>query len=206
MAKSNRLILASGSSGRRELLERAGYEFEVRPSHVDEPTGDGVSDPRAFVQQVAWSKAAAVARLVKEGLVLAADSVGWHRGKIIGKPVDRADARRILLDLSGTRHELWSGVCLWQRPGDLQIAWQEVSIVEMAEFKPDQLENYLDTGIWEGKSGAYAIQEVNDPLVRLVAGSMSNVVGLPMESLTHVLAWLESSGGSILRADHLNLA
>src|SRR5437899_2454684 len=72
-----RLILASGSPARRELLARAGYSFNVQPSHIDEPDGKGCKDPRTFVQQLAWEKAAAVASEVEEGLVLAADTIGW---------------------------------------------------------------------------------------------------------------------------------
>src|SRR5437868_568998 len=98
MAKSSsqRLILASGSTARRELLEHAGYEFEVIPADIEEPTGAGVMDIRAFVQQVAWLKAAAVAPKVKEGIVIAADTVGWLGGQVLGKPADQNDARRIL--------------------------------------------------------------------------------------------------------------
>src|SRR5439155_10557249 len=91
-----RLILASGSLGRRELLKRAGYAFEVRPANVDEPTGAGVTDIRSYVQSVAWMKAAALAPQVAEGVVIAADTVGWLGGQVIGKPEDEADARRIL--------------------------------------------------------------------------------------------------------------
>src|SRR5262249_34283348 len=89
-----RLILASGSPARRELLEKVGYQFEVLPAAIDEPAGDGITDIRAYVHQVAWLKAAAVAPRVAEGLVLAADTVGWLDGKVIGKPADEADARR----------------------------------------------------------------------------------------------------------------
>src|SRR5438270_871475 len=117
-----RLILASGSPARRELLTRAGYTFEVMPANIDEPTGAGFSDPRTFVHFTAWLKAAAVATRVAANadpaLVLAADTVGWLHGAPIGKPNDRADARRILRLLAGTEHELWTGVCLWRRPGD----------------------------------------------------------------------------------------
>ena len=88
-----RLILASASSGRRRLLEQAGLRFEVIPSNVDEPDGVGVKDIRAFVQQVAWLKAAAVAPKIDRGIVLAADSVGWIEGQVIAKPANRADAR-----------------------------------------------------------------------------------------------------------------
>ena len=183
-----RLILASGSPARRELLTRAGMSFEVMPAAIDEPTGEGFTDPRTYVQTVAWSKAAAVAPKVASGLVLAADTVGWLDGKVIGKPADEADARRILLTLSGREHELWTGVVLWRRPDDLQIAWQERSIVYFTKLTTEQLDAYLATRQWQGCSGAYAIQEHDDPFVHLRRGSLSNVIGLPMESLLRVLS------------------
>jgi septum formation protein len=185
-----RLILASGSAARRDLLTRAGYAFTVQPSHIDEPTGAGVNDPRGFVQSVAWLKAAATAALVTEGLVLAADTVGWLDGAIIGKPAEEADARRILRLLSGREHELWTGVCLWRRPNDLQFAWQEVSRVKFVELSEKELNAYLATRLWQGCSGAYAIQETGDPYVRVSGGSITNVIGLPMESLANVLGLL----------------
>lgn len=189
-APAGRLILASGSPARRELLQRAGYAFDVLPAHIDEPTGAGFTEPRTYVQTVAWLKAAAVAPRVETGLVLAADTVGWLDGQVIGKPTDEADARRILTTLGGREHELWTGVVLWRRPDNLQIAWQEMSRVAFAPLNAAQLSAYLATRLWQGCSGAYAIQERDDPYVRLCAGSHSNVVGLPMESLRRVLTWL----------------
>jgi septum formation protein len=193
---TRRLILASASEGRRDLLRRAGFEFEVMPSGVEEPSGEGVTDPRAYVHQVAWMKAAAVAGKVSEGIVLAADSVGWQGGEIIGKPTDRDDARRILRRLSGTTHELWTGVCLWLRPEDVQVCWQERSLVQMKALSDAELESYLDTGAWEGKSGAYAIQEAGDPFLTVLEGSVSNVVGLPVETLSGLLSRTENFAGS----------
>src|SRR5712691_6567475 len=91
-----RLILASASLGRRELLIRAGYRFDIMPANIEEPTGEGATDPRSLVEHIAWLKAAAVAPRMSEGLILAADSLGWIEGRPIGKPADEADARRIL--------------------------------------------------------------------------------------------------------------
>jgi septum formation protein len=145
------------------------------------------------VKHIAWLKAAAVAPQVDEGIVLAADTLGWLHGHAIGKPADAADARRILRCLSGTQHELWTGVCLWRRPDDVQVAWQEVSQVAMAQLTETELDSYLATRTWQGCSGAYAIQEEGDPYVSIVRGSMSNVIGLPMESLTKMLRWLASA-------------
>jgi septum formation protein len=185
MAKSlpTRLTLASASPDRRELLTRAGYTFEVRPSNIDEPKGDGVSDIREFVQRLAWLKAAAVAPGVADGIVLAADTVAWIDGAVIGKPADEADARRILTRLGGREHELWTGVCLWRRPDDVQLAWQEVTSVWFKRLGAEELTAYLATRRWVNNSGAYAIQGPDDPYIRVVRGSMSNVIGLPMESL-----------------------
>lgn len=181
-----RLILASGSPARRELLAEAGYDFEVIPADVDEPTGEGYRDIRAYVQQVAWMKAAAVAVRVRDAWVLAADTVGWIDGQVIGKPVDEADARRILTLLGGREHELWTGVCLW-RPDGVQTAWQECSRVRFKRLSDSEMSQYLQTRMWRGCSGAYAVQQGDDPYVQVVEGTVSNVIGLPLESLARVL-------------------
>jgi septum formation protein len=191
-----RLILASASPARRDLLTRAGYDFDVTPANIDEPSGDSFSDARTFVQHTAWLKAAAVARRLPPGpsdrpaLVLSADTIGWLDSQVIGKPADRDDARRILRQLSGREHELWTGVCLWRRPDDWQVAWQEVSRVFMRPMSDAELDTYLDSRQWEGCSGAYAIQESDDPYIELRQGSLTNVIGMPMETLRRVLGML----------------
>jgi septum formation protein len=182
-----RLILASASEGRRDLLAKAGYQFEVLPSGVDEPPFEGFPGPRAYVQYLAWLKAEAVSSHINDGVIIAADSIAWLDKRVIGKPLDRDDARRIINWLSGTSHQLWTGVCLWERPTDRQLCWQEHSLVAMRRLIPAEVEEYLETGIWQGKSGAYAIQEHDDPYVRVLEGSISNVVGLPVESLSAAL-------------------
>jgi septum formation protein len=186
----SRLILASGSPARRDLLQRAGYSFEVHPADIDEPVGTGFTDPRALVQHIAWLKAAAVAPRISDGLILAADTLSWLDGQALGKPADAADARRILCLLAGREHELWTGICLWRRPGDWQVAWQEVSRVALTALSEAELETYLRTRLWQGCSGAYAVQEDVDPYIRVTHGSVSNVIGLPMETLAEVLRWM----------------
>ena len=187
------LILASASPARRELLQRAGYSFEIMPADIEEPTESGPRDPRTLVQHIAWLKAAAVAQRLTQDLsavILAADTIGWLDGRPIGKPADQQDARRILSLLAGREHALWTGVCLWRCRDGLQIAWQEMTRVAFKAISDKELDTYLATRQWQGCSGAYAILEKDDPFVRVVAGSMSNVIGLPMESLGSVLAWL----------------
>ena len=187
-----RLILASGSHGRRYLMEQAGYAFTVQPANIDEPTEARLGDCRQYVGELAWLKAAAIAPTVADGLVIAADTVGWLNGKVVGKPEDEADARRIIRSLSGTVHELWSGVCLWRRPGDWQFTWQERSLVRMKSLTDAEIDDYLQTRKWEGCSGAYAIELPHDPYLTVEEGSASNVIGLPMESLEKSLGWIKT--------------
>lgn len=198
MATQQRLILASGSSGRRYLLEQAGYQFEVIPSGVEEDLGEAVTDPRRYVAELAWHKAAAVALSLRSttgggagrnAIILAADSTVWFQNKIIGKPADEADAYRILGGLSGTIHELWSGVCLWRRPDDVQVCWQEKSELYFKKLAKKELDDLIATRIWEGKAGGYGIETFGDPYLTVRSGTVSNVIGLPMESLSKVLSW-----------------
>jgi septum formation protein len=196
-----RLILASGSTARQELLAEAGYQFEVLPSDIEEPGSAGFADARHFVQHVAWLKAAAVASrlrqylLGQQAIVLAADTVGWLHGQAVGKPGDECDARRILRLLAGTVHDLWTGVCLWRLPDGWQLAWQEVSRVAMRPMAEPDLDFYLRSRAWQGCSGAYAIQDGDDPYVTVVEGSRTNVIGLPMESLATALPLIQNRGG-----------
>jgi septum formation protein len=189
-----RLVLASGSRARKELLQRAGFAFDVIPSQIDEPSGSGFQDPRSFVEHLAWLKAQSVAARFTSNasartLILAADTVGWLDGRAIGKPTDESDARRILRTLTGREHELWTGVCLWLQPENIQLGWQEMSCVVMRAMTETELDGYLRTRQWEDCSGAYAIQENHDPYVQILEGSMTNVIGLPIETLEKVLQW-----------------
>ncbi|MSU78615.1 MAG: septum formation protein Maf [Gemmataceae bacterium] len=187
---TKKLILASSSPDRRILLEKAGYELDVLPSRIDEPTGADFTDPRHYVQTVAWLKAAAVAPNVSEGIVLAADTVGWLDGQVIGKADDVEHARRILTAMGGREHELWTGVVLWRRPDNVQVTFQSCTRMYCRALSKQELDDYLATDAWVGRSGAYAIQEENDPFLRIIDGSLNNVIGLPIEELTIPLRWL----------------
>lgn len=208
MATPYRLILASGSLGRRELLKQAGYQFEVMPSNIEEHNGTGVTDPRRYVAELAWQKAAAVySQLTADSLqpaphgllrtqhsglrtlILAADSTVWHQGQIIGKPLDEADARRILGSLAGTTHELWTGVCLWRLEDGVQFCWQEKSDVAFRALSREEFEHLINSKVWEGKAGGYGIESVGDPYLTVKTGTVSNVIGLPVESLNEILNW-----------------
>src|SRR5262249_26090674 len=149
-----RLILGSSSPARRYLLGRSGYTFEVLPADIDEPTHSRHPNPRQLDQQIAWLKAQAVAPRVTDGIVLTADTVAWLDGQVIGKPADEADARRILRLLGGREHELWTGVCLWRRPDDVQLAWQERSLVLFHKLSDAELDAYIARREGHDHSGA----------------------------------------------------
>lgn len=183
---THRLILASGSPQRQRLLREAGYEFHILVPQVNEPDPAAFADPAAYVEHTAWLKARDVARRIHHGVVLGADTVVALQGEIIGKPVDRADARGILHRLAGSEHEVLTGVCLWQRPADLWVGAFDRTVARMRYLSAEEIEAYLVTDRWVAKAGAYAIQDP-DPYVSIVRGSHSNVVGLPLELVARLL-------------------
>ncbi len=185
------LILASRSPRRRELLSKAGYQFAVDPpSELAEQLGVSQLAPIEFVAALAYQKAREVTTRTERGLVLAADTVAECRGQILGKPRDRHHARDMLEILSGQVHYVHTGVCLWSRPDDRQLLKTDTTELEMDLLVPDQIEQYLESGLWQGKAGAFGYQD-DLPWIRIRHGSSSNVVGLPMELLQSMLSEFE---------------
>jgi septum formation protein len=184
------LILASRSPRRRALLSAAGYRFEVIPpgeaAESLDPSESPPESPEALVARLARRKAADVARRVERGLVLGCDTVAECDGRILGKPSDRDDARRMLEVLSGREHRVLSGLCLWPVPDGRPREAVAVTRLVMDRLDRRQLDAYLAGGLWEGKAGAFGYQDGLD-WVHVVEGSESNVVGLPMELLAEML-------------------
>lgn len=175
-----RILLASGSPQRKRLLAEAGYQFDVVVPSDPEPSADSFSDAAAYVTHTAWLKARQIAETIDSAMVLAADTVVTLAGQIIGKPLDRADAERILQRLSGSTHHCLTGVCLWLKPENVWRGAVAVTELQMRSLTRDELHAYLDSNRWAGKAGAYGIQDP-DPYVSIIRGSHSNVVGLPLE-------------------------
>jgi len=186
------LILASQSPRRRALLEEAGYEFEVCPPAEDAESDSGVEEAVAeTVARLALQKAASVAPGVTEGLLLACDTLAECGGRLLGKPRDRQEAAEMLRWLSGQPHRVWTGVCLWRRPDDHKLLDYDCTELQMAAITDQQLDEYLESGQWEGKAGAFGYQD-GLPWIEIVTGSASNVVGLPLELLERMIAKMES--------------
>jgi septum formation protein len=182
-------VLGSASPRRRQLCEEAGYRFLVDASQVEEPRPAGFDRPEAYAVLTAWTKAQDVAARHPEEIVIGADTIVVSAdGEIMGKPTDQADAERIMRSLMGTRHQVITAVCLALPHGAGNLFDTVTSWVVMKSLPEDQLAEHLRSGRWEGKAGAYGIQDKEDPLVTLDKGSGSNVVGLPMERLVELLA------------------
>ncbi len=182
-----KLILASRSPRRRELLEEAGYRFEVsQPTEEAECGLCGSETPADLVARLAYQKAADVARRVAAGVVLACDTIVECRGQIIGKATDELHARQILQTLSGREHRVLSGVCLWKIPDGRPLARVAITTLRMDPLSPAQLDEYIAGGQWQGKAGAFGYQD-RLGWVHIVQGSESNVVGLPLELLAEML-------------------
>jgi septum formation protein len=182
MESQQNLILGSSSPSRIELLKRIFSTFEIIKPDIEEPSS-GFSSPREQVAVISWLKGQEVSLQVKQGIIIAADTIGWIDGKPLLKPIDREDAKDMISRMSGRNHELWTGVVLWHKPTNLQLCWQEQSIVSFKKVSPPEIEHYLETRSWKNHSGSYAIEEENDPWVQISQGSITNVIGLPLESL-----------------------
>jgi septum formation protein len=188
-----RLILASASPRRRQLLTEAGYEFDVVvPAESAEAGAPGSEGPTEMVARLAYQKAADVVPRVQSGIIVGCDTVVECGGHVLGKPADAEDARRMLQALRGREHRVYSGLCVWRKPGPEPIVRVAVTILFMDPLNDTQIAQYLAGGAWQGKAGAFGYQDGLD-WVHVVRGSESNVVGLPMELLTEMLA--EASAG-----------
>jgi len=186
-----RLILASQSPRRRELLAEAGYSFEVMSPLAEEAGACSGESPADYVQRLAQDKARDVVARVREGIVVGCDTVAECQGQILGKPLDEEHARRMLELLSGREHRVLSGLCLWPVGGSPRVGLACTRLV-MDRLSPRQLDEYLASGQWEGKAGAFGYQD-RLGWVHVVEGSESNVVGLPMELMRAMLADLATA-------------
>ncbi|HWO73432.1 MAG TPA: Maf family protein [Dehalococcoidia bacterium] len=181
-----RLVLASSSPRRRELLARLGFEFEVVPPEVDED-GAVTASARALARRLAREKALDVAARRPHEAVLAADTVVVLRGEVLGKPRDAAEARETLARLRGRTHRVITGVTLCV-PGRRLLSAQVVTRVRMRTYGAEEVEVYIASGDAFDKAGAYAIQDERFHPVEAYAGCYCNVVGLPLWTALRLLS------------------
>lgn len=182
-----KLILASRSPRRRELLAEAGYRFEViAPDEAAECGATSGESPAELVARLAYQKAVDVGSRIEAGLILGCDTVAECEGQILGKPANRDDARHMLQALRGRVHRVLSGLCLWNKPRREPLVRVAITLLRMDPLGDEQIDDYLAGGQWEGKAGAFGYQD-RLGWVHVIEGSPSNVVGLPMELLEETI-------------------
>jgi len=185
---TRRIILASASPRRKELMKEMGLKFSIIPSRWKEKkSGMG---PRGLALHNAKAKADDVARRSSNAIVIGVDTIGVARGKILGKPKHERDAIKILKTISGTKHKVISGICVIDTAKNLMITDYEETIVEMDFLTPAQVKSYLATGEGRDKAAGYAIQGRGAIHIKRINGDYFNVVGLPIYKLAKILAKL----------------
>jgi septum formation protein len=178
-----KLILASTSPRRAEILRNAGFVFDVLPTHTDE-TRQPDEAAEDYVRRIAQAKAHAAREQLRAtgepAIVIAADTVVLAEGQILTKPQDAADARRMLRMMSGKSHEILTGLAILRLPDGVEAVHIERTCVELLPISDDQIESYLGTGESFDKAGAYGIQGVAGRFVAKIDGCYFNVMGLPL--------------------------
>ena len=183
--KIPRLVLASASPRRSALLSQIGLTFEVRPSDIVEPPHSIHPNNSAseVTQKLALLKAASVAQHFDDALIIGADTLVSLDGELLGKPTDDADAFKMLTHLSGTCHEVVTGVALVDTRTEREIVWSETTQIYFRELHSTEIAAYIASGETSDKAGAYGIQGRAAGFVRRIEGCYFNVVGLPLASL-----------------------
>ncbi|MCK8825597.1 Maf family protein [Fuchsiella alkaliacetigena] len=181
-----RIVLASASPRRRDLLKQIGVEFTVVPSGIDESQVEG-SDYLDLVQRLAQVKATQVAQTMDSALIIAADTiVVYNKEEVLGKPNSKREAEKMLKKLSGTEHQVITGIAIKDLNKSIEIVDYEITDVLMRELTQQEITDYVATGEPMDKAGAYAIQGRGAILINSIRGLFSNVVGLPLTKVvTH---------------------
>lgn len=193
-----RIVLASQSPRRHELMREAGFDFEVvLPSETAECGICSRESTPELVARLAYQKATDVApRVAGEAMIVACDTVADIMGRVLGKPEDRRHAEEMLRLLSGRRHAVYSGLCVLHLPSGQLLVEVSKSELEMETLSDAQIEDYLDSEGWVGKSGAFGYQD-GHPWLTLMSGTADNVVGLPLELVHRMLNELRGKCGKL---------
>ena len=183
-----KVILASKSPRRVEILEKIVKEFEVVQSNFDENTIDFKGDIEKYVKDLSRNKAIEVSKRLNEpSIVIAADTVVFQNGKVLEKPKNEEDAFSMLSSFSGNTHKVYSGICLINTYDDTVVTDCDCTEVRFSELNPRQIRNYINSGEPMDKAGAYGIQGLGGAFVEGIKGCYYNVMGLPLNKLYKAL-------------------
>ena len=181
------LVLASGSPRRRRLLSLMGLSFETTAPDVDESARAG-EEPEELARRLSLLKARTGADGRAGAVIIAADTLVVHNGKVLGKPVDASEAEEMLLELGGGEHTVLSGVALFNAECDRRVVRVVETLVHMREYTEAEIRRYVASGEPMDKAGAYAIQDPDFSPVASIEGCYTNVVGLPLCQLYRMLS------------------
>jgi septum formation protein len=184
----DKIILASSSPRRKELLDQAGIPFTVMPSSVDESSVKLSGTPEKMAEQLAHAKALDIAEKLTGGIVVGADTIVVCDDEVFGKPIDDDDAFRMLKKLNGREHFVITGVSVINAADGYEKTAHEKTKVMFAKLSDGEILSYIHTGEPRGKAGAYAVQGKGALLVKGIEGCYSNVVGLPLRKLSDMLS------------------
>jgi septum formation protein len=185
-----KIILASGSPRRRELLSKLALNFQYVTSTIKEEFDENlpVTDE---VMKIAAMKAYDVARIYDEGFIIGADTIVFHENKVLGKPKDAVEAKSMLRQLSGKTHEVITGVAIVNKKAKICERFYEVTEVTFKELSDNLIEWYIEKEEPFDKAGAYAIQDMGAILVKKIEGDYNNVVGLPISKIFDTFGKME---------------
>lgn len=182
------IILASASPRRRQLMARAAYRFDVVAPEIDESAYPVEKyTPDEYAKQLALAKARAVADKYRDRIVIGADTIVDFEGQIIGKAGNEEHAEKIVKKLFGKPHKVITGLAIIRLGDDIEIVDSDTTIVYPRKMNDEQMAKHIRGGNWCDKAGAYAIQETGDEFVEKIEGSLTNVMGMPMELLERLL-------------------
>ena len=191
MSYQSSIVLASASPRRKKLLSEAGCRFRVSVPEIDESAfpAEGVN-PCEYAKRLALAKAKNVAAKFPGCLVIGADTVVDFNGEVIGKPADSKEAEQITRKLFSASHKVITAVAIVRESCGTEIVESDTTTVYPKKLTDEQVAEHIKGESWRGKAGAYAIQESGDEFIERIEGSLTNVMGLPMELLQSVLAGL----------------
>jgi septum formation protein len=182
------IILASASPRRRQLLAEAGYKFTVVSPNIDEPAFSAEAiNPSEYARRLALAKAKSVARKHPDCIVIGADTVVDFNGQIIGKPNDAKEAEQITRKLFSAPHKVITAVAIVRLNDGIEIVESDSTTIYPKKITDKQIAKHIKGGSWQNKAGAYAIKETDDEFIERIEGSLTNVMGLPMELLSQLL-------------------
>lgn len=182
------IILASRSKRRIDLLKSLKIPFKALPSNFKEPPfEEGEMTPQQYAIHCATQKARDIAQHASKAIVIGMDTIGVYEGRVLGKPVDKEHAKDMIKYLSGTTHQVITGICIRDADSEVEVTAAEITKVTFTEMSDNEIDAYTKLGVWEDVAAGYAIQGIGSLFVEKIEGDYFNVVGFPVFRFAHLM-------------------